>query len=333
MTVFSLTLNNCMYLPFTLGVDKIYPALDAVYLPFELLIIPSFFFFVNHYFEYKNEQKTKFLLIFPFLFYSLFYILDGINLLVFNGNLIPKNLKSDFIDFEEFFTLFYSFLLIFLILRKIKTYEKENSIYAIEKVKAKTKWLKDILFLGYIICLFWLGIIVSIGNNFSTNLYYILWICISFLIYWISYTASSNYALLMERKNIRNEILFEANKTEIKRKKQLDGGDMIFGQFEDYIQKSYTNPYLSIEDVAKELNISSNYLSQIINQKSIKFNSYLNSFRIEAAKKMLSNKAFSKYTIAAIGLEAGFNSKASFYRAFKINTGTTPVEYRKSTFE
>lgn len=322
-----------MYLPFTLGLDKIYPTLDAIYLPFELLIIPSFFFFVNHYLDYKTERKTKLILIFPFLFYSLFYIFDTFNLLVFNGNLIPKNLKSNFIDLEEFFTLFYSFLLIFLILRKIKTYKKENSIYAIEKVKAKTKWLKDILFLGYVICLFWLAIIVSIGNDFSTDLYYILWICISFLIYWISYTASSNYALLVERKNIRNEILLETHKAKSKQKKHLDEGDTIFSQFENYIQESYTNPNLSIEITAKELNISSNYLSQIISQKSIKFNSYLNSFRIESTKKMLRDVAFSKYTIVAIGLEAGFNSKASFYRAFKAQTGTTPIEYRKSAVE
>lgn len=322
-----------MYLPFTLGFDKIYPALDAIYLPFELLIIPSFFFFVNHYLDYRNERKTKLLLLFPFLFYSLFYIFDTFNLLVFNGNLMPKNFKNNFIDFEEFFTLSYSFVLIFLILRKIKIYEKENSIYAIEKVKAKTKWLKDILFLGYVICLFWLGIIVSIGKNFSTDLYYILWICISFLIYWISYTASSNYALLIERKNIRNEILLGNQKTESKQKKHLDDGNTIFSQFESYIQKSYTNPNLSIDITSKELGISNNYLSQIISQKSIKFNSYLNSFRIEAAKKMLNDKAFSKYTIVAIGLEAGFNSKASFYRAFKAQTGTTPLEYRKSTEE
>jgi AraC-like DNA-binding protein len=45
---------------------------------------------------------------------------------------------------------------------------------------------------------------------------------------------------------------------------------------------------------------------------------------------MLSNPEYSNYTIVAIGLEAGFNSKASFYRAFRKFEGMTPSEYQKN---
>ncbi len=51
--------------------------------------------------------------------------------------------------------------------------------------------------------------------------------------------------------------------------------------------------------------------------------------RIEDAKQMLNNRMFNNYTIVAIGLEAGFNSKASFYRAFKKFTNKTPNDYKK----
>ena len=38
---------------------------------------------------------------------------------------------------------------------------------------------------------------------------------------------------------------------------------------------------------------------------------------------------FSTYTIVAIGLECGFNSKSTFYTAFKKFTNVTPSEFKE----
>ena len=71
-------------------------------------------------------------------------------------------------------------------------------------------------------------------------------------------------------------------------------------------------------------------ISQLVNQNTdYNFNDYINSFRVEDVKKMLERPDYINYTIVAIGLEAGFNSKASFYRAFKKFEGMTPTEYLK----
>ena len=43
---------------------------------------------------------------------------------------------------------------------------------------------------------------------------------------------------------------------------------------------------------------------------------------------MLNDKKFSQYTIISIVLETGFNSNASFYRAFRKYTGKSPKEYK-----
>jgi YesN/AraC family two-component response regulator len=78
------------------------------------------------------------------------------------------------------------------------------------------------------------------------------------------------------------------------------------------------------------LNISVGYLSQIISEQSEKkIPDYLNYYRTEEVKKMLLDPDFDRYSLLAIGLEAGFNSKTAFYTAFKKETGTTPATFKK----
>ena len=57
------------------------------------------------------------------------------------------------------------------------------------------------------------------------------------------------------------------------------------------------------------------------------FSDYVNSYRIDFAKELLSNFDDKKETIENVAFDAGFNSKASFYRAFKRHTSTTPKDF------
>ncbi|NJN50097.1 MAG: AraC family transcriptional regulator [Polaribacter sp.] len=63
------------------------------------------------------------------------------------------------------------------------------------------------------------------------------------------------------------------------------------------------------------------------------FTDFINQFRVDFAKQMLGNKEFKNYTITAIGLEAGFNSKSSFYAIFKKFTNVTPLEFQKKAVQ
>jgi AraC-like DNA-binding protein len=48
---------------------------------------------------------------------------------------------------------------------------------------------------------------------------------------------------------------------------------------------------------------------------------------VEHSKKLLVDLSKKNITIEAIGLESGFPTRSSFYRAFKLETGTTPKEF------
>ncbi len=75
-------------------------------------------------------------------------------------------------------------------------------------------------------------------------------------------------------------------------------------------------------------------MSQTINSKrNLNFNDFINSFRIEEAKKRMADREFRNLTFEAIGKSVGFNSRTSFISAFKKFTSCTPSEYKKANLQ
>lgn len=95
-------------------------------------------------------------------------------------------------------------------------------------------------------------------------------------------------------------------------------------------EKLYRDETLGLESVAGKLNISPNYLSQLVNNLAgCNFPDFINEYRVKDAQAKLCDPNFSKYTILSIGLESGFNSRSTFYEAFKKFAGMSPTQYRK----
>ena len=95
--------------------------------------------------------------------------------------------------------------------------------------------------------------------------------------------------------------------------------------------KFFTNESLTIKKLAEELDEKEYILRKIINQQLNynNFSDFLNSYRIAEAKNRLKDVNQKKKTILEIAYEVGFNSIGPFNRAFKLNTGLTPTEFRK----
>jgi AraC-like DNA-binding protein len=92
--------------------------------------------------------------------------------------------------------------------------------------------------------------------------------------------------------------------------------------------KPFLNEKISMIEIAKNIQVSTQQISQVINEKTnLNFNDYVNAFRIEEAKMMLLSPSYSKLTIDAIAQKSGFRSKSAFYVAFKKHTGNTPKEF------
>lgn len=90
----------------------------------------------------------------------------------------------------------------------------------------------------------------------------------------------------------------------------------------------YKNPELTLVEIAKKLKTNVAVVSKTINQGfGVNFNDFINNYRTEAVIEMFANGAHKKSTLLGIAYDCGFNSKATFNRAFKKNTCQTPREY------
>ncbi|WP_422082383.1 helix-turn-helix domain-containing protein [Ulvibacterium sp.] len=95
-------------------------------------------------------------------------------------------------------------------------------------------------------------------------------------------------------------------------------------------EQLYLDFDLKLNTLSEKLGASIHHISQAINQNSgMSFPDFINSFRIEEAKKRLLMPK--PDTIFAISLDVGFNSKAAFYTAFKKVTSQTPTEFKKAS--
>lgn len=143
------------------------------------------------------------------------------------------------------------------------------------------------------------------------------------------------YGLLfffMLKKN-RDTIFKDIPKKYVSKKIENNEAEKLILELRELVKKKqfYKNSNIKLKDIAKELNITSHKLSQLLNDNLGKsFALFINEYRIIEAKKLL--KEETKITLEAIGYEAGFSSKSTFYSTFKRFTGKTPSEYRKDFF-
>lgn len=94
--------------------------------------------------------------------------------------------------------------------------------------------------------------------------------------------------------------------------------------------RPYLNSKITLRHIADELGVSTNHLSQVINDKLNKnFFSFINDYRVNEFKEKVGRGEHDNYTLIGVALDCGFSSKSSFYTVFKKITGVTPADYIK----
>jgi len=100
----------------------------------------------------------------------------------------------------------------------------------------------------------------------------------------------------------------------------------VLRQIIDYCMRNYTSD-LSLSVLENELHISKYYISHLFSERmKVRFNDYINSFRVSAACRYLEQ---SDKSVTEISRLVGFNTLRTFNRAFAKQVGTTPSAYKK----
>ncbi len=218
------------------------------------------------------------------------------------------------------------------LLRETRKVERASQGLEVAKMLPKLKWFRNILATFFMLCLVWFCVtLYMVLYDPPQDIWYIMWVSLSVMIYWLGHVGIYKYGVNEERKKIRNHALNRSSIIVVDKSKN----DYV-SAFEDLLvnKKYFLNPDLTLDKVAEELNLSKSHLSRIINKEmGTTFPEYMNELRVKEAKFYLRHPDFGNYTLVAIGLEAGFASKTSFNNTFKKVTGMTPSEYKNSEME
>jgi AraC-like DNA-binding protein len=95
-------------------------------------------------------------------------------------------------------------------------------------------------------------------------------------------------------------------------------------------EQLYLAADLTLPELAGRMHCSINHLSQVINGEfHLSFYEFLNRYRIEYAKELLSRESRGRDSVAQVAERAGFKSNSAFYAAFKRSCRHTPSAYRR----
>jgi AraC-like DNA-binding protein len=306
---------------------EVIPDLFLVGKPFLYLYAPFLFLYTqsattNNY----NLKWTGILHFLPFLI-ILFYLLFSFHLQSFSAKIemvktgswtYPLITSSNWL-WAQFGI--YAIGCIFLLVRYKKNILKYNSSYN----RNKFSWL-NILVIAFLV---WKAIFVS-GYLFRVIdtayfPYFKLFIEIGFLFY-ASMIILKGLQLPKVVLGVEGDKMYQTSPLTVDKKENY------LQKLEDYMtaQKPYFNPELTLKDLAIECGIPEHHVSQVINEKlNQNFYSYINKYRIEEAKQMLSDPENKEMTILEILYHVGFNSKSVFNTAFKKHVNMTPSSFKK----
>lgn len=191
----------------------------------------------------------------------------------------------------------------------------------------KIMFITGVIFISYIV-----GRIFYIYPSGKVSIIHILMLSVAIVIFRFNIKNLKN---IDYQKNIQDQTWSQETETirqkYAKSKVSDEDLEIYFEKLEQLMQMEiYLDNELTLDALSKSMKIPKHHLTQLFAIRlNFNFNQYINQYRIHYAEKLLQSSE-DNLSMEDIAYKAGFNSKVSFYRAFKLNLGTSPLEYAKS---
>lgn len=308
-----------------------------------LLNAPIFFLYVHSLTQEQKLSKKWYVIVFiPFIAYALnflyhyFWVFERSALSVHNALIYLDGHVS--IPWAFFSFIFLLIEPVFLVLSYIllKQYKKRvrDSFSSVDKINLN--WLRVIFNIWFIsavvlvpVFTLTVGGIIGLSVDFMHLLLEVLHVAFLFILGFYGFKQTNIFSNLdlAKSEGIKEPVSYE--RSGLGKEQAAYYHQELIALMEE--KKPYLNGELSAGELAQQLNISVNHLSQILNTiQRQNFFDFVNGYRIREAIEKMKDPKNRHLTLLAIGLDSGFNSKTSFNTVFRKVTHQTPSQYAKS---
>ncbi|MCG8582635.1 MAG: helix-turn-helix domain-containing protein [Bacteroidales bacterium] len=193
-------------------------------------------------------------------------------------------------------------------------------------------WLKQLILINVLL---WAvgasgALLEIIKFNAPFDLFKIYYLGLTGLTLWMGYFTLKKPHLFSEGQNIKNitKAKSEESEEEVDDKIKEDLEKLVSYMDES---KPYLNNEMNLQHLSEGTELSKHRISEVINKALNKtFYDVINMYRTNEAIRLMNEGFHKQHTLTSLAEMAGFNSKATFNRIFKKNTGKTPSEFIKS---
>ncbi|AXG69834.1 DNA-binding transcriptional activator FeaR [Kordia sp. SMS9] len=284
------------------------------FLRIEYLFSVFLYMYVCEVIKEKISKTTFILFLSPFMLLSSLYI----------GSIAVENssLETFLEGFEVFETyIIITFNVLVVTLAMIKIY-RSNAEFDVRK------WLFAISWSLIVVMLFFL-ILEVIELLFDVELWGSFGVIMSLFFVRISYTGIQKLQIQQDQKAIQ-KIYSNSKKSTTAVKNNVTLNHFEHMQLLMRDEELFRDPSLNRTLLAEKLGLSVSSVTRILKEEGqISCKDFINQYRIQLAKEMLTDVRFHVFSLEAIGKEVGFKSRSTFYETFKKEVGVSPGTFKK----
>ena len=306
--------------------------LRYVPLGYELFLAPLVYLYVLSLIDSSFTLKKKFLWYFaPAMLYFVYDWVLYLRVFTLEGNLEKDQIAmatfySPMNKIEDYLIL--ALTIVFLIIgkKKFNAYEALLDDVKVGKSDPTYCWVKSI-FRWMVV----LAVILLVNNVLNHLPHFDATHNIRWQIFNVFFSFSIYYLGFMGYKR-EDTPLYQQQKAIKSRSQKINNAQIIAleQQLKQQLEqkKIYLDPDITTSQLAKALGTTAQNISFVVNKMfDQSFRDLINTYRVEAAKALLKDNDSHHRSILDIALASGFNSQASFYRAFKKFTNMSPKAY------